>query len=216
MPSFEQSTGTLLKQQQSTVLSQKQLRSLELLHLPLPALESRLAQELTENPVLEEGDLSRDETDNGGAENVSPADEPEDEALLAEKAAEADEWSDDLPLPGERETPLQAGENWDLLGNSPAPGPTLREILLMEIDTTEIPEELIPAVICIGESTPTAERRWKNLSPFLPEGWKRARCSNSSALLKTVSVSTFSPAISKASVSTLLKTLSKLNSVSRS
>ena len=147
MPSFEQSTGTLLKQQQSTVLSQKQLRSLELLHLPLPALESRLAQELTENPVLEEGDISRDETDNGGAEDVSPADEPEDEALLAEKAAEADEWSDELPLPGERETPLQAGENWDLLGNSPAPGPTLREILLMEIDTTEIPEELIPAVI---------------------------------------------------------------------
>ena len=60
MPSFEQSTGTSLKQQQSVVLSQKQLRSLELLHLPLQALESRLVQELTENPVpVEHGEHKR-------------------------------------------------------------------------------------------------------------------------------------------------------------
>ena len=103
MPSFEQSTGTILKQQQSTVLSQKQLRSLELLHLPLQALESRLAQELTANPVLEEGDISPTAADDSGAEDASPPDEPEDEALYAEKAAEDED---------EDGTGISWKENW--------------------------------------------------------------------------------------------------------
>jgi len=111
-------------QEQRQQLSAKTLQSLELLHLPMLDLEARLNRELEANPVLEELP----------PEPPPPAEtaaEAEDESRLDERGVEADEWSDELPLP-----PAAAGEpegGPDYLANSPAPPPPLGEQLEREL-----------------------------------------------------------------------------------
>ena len=118
------------QQEQRQLLSARTLQSLELLHLPLPELEARLTRELETNPVLEEtlpDDLPPD---------PAPAGERDDgdESRLDERGAEADEWSDSLPLP---ESARNAGpEGHDFLANSPAPPEPLEAQLLRELATS--------------------------------------------------------------------------------
>ncbi|MCI5779139.1 MAG: RNA polymerase factor sigma-54 [Lentisphaeria bacterium] len=135
-------TGKLEQRQQ---LSPVQRHSLEILALPLAALETKLAQEFAVNPVLEEvppesaGDLP---------EEGRPGD-AEDENDYERNAACADEWADELPLPGS--APSGGAERDDAaadpLGNSPAPPPSLKTMLLAELNCANCPEKLFPPAV---------------------------------------------------------------------
>ena len=114
------------RQEQRQQLSARTLQSLELLHLPLQELETRLTRELEVNPVLEE----RSPADEAPPEEPPERADAEDESRLDERNAEADEWSDDLPLPGAGSSD---DEHPDRLGNSPAPPPPLGEQLMWEL-----------------------------------------------------------------------------------
>lgn len=130
-------------QEQRQQLSAKTLQSLELLHLPLHELETQLTRELQTNPVLEE--TIPDEP--LPAEELRPDDN--DESQLDERGAEADEWSDELPIPGTRGSTFD-GEAGDALGNVPASSPSLEEMLFRELATSGAPErcrEIARAII---------------------------------------------------------------------
>ncbi len=158
MPDQQQTLSTALRQEQQ--LSARQLQSLELLHLPALELEERLIQELAQNPLLEA------EIDDFAPPPEAPetAPEPDDEASLAEKAAESDEWADELPLPGGSAQAFGATEEErDFLLNSLAAPPSLQEQLSAELATTDAPprlrqlaEEVIAAIDDSGYLRSTA------------------------------------------------------------
>ena len=135
MSGNQQTLSTTLRQEQQ--LSARQLQSLELLNLPLLELEEKLTQAMESNPLLE-------------AECDSPLPEPEpaptasgeDEALLPAEAAEADEWSDELPLPPERTTSDEDEERREYWMNSLAAAPTLQEQLEFELSMTVLPDDV--------------------------------------------------------------------------
>jgi len=133
-------TGQLSQQQQ---LSPVQHQALELLSLPLTALESRLLQEFAVNPVLEE--LPPETVPE---HPVETAEENGDENDYESNAACAEEWSDELPLPPAEKA---APDLLDFLGNSPAPPPSLKTGLLNELSFANCPHELYaPAVEIIS------------------------------------------------------------------
>ena len=97
------SQSQTLRQEQT--LSTRQLQSLELLHAPILELQERLSQELAANPVLEEvpseADLQVGDPLSAGAGEEEPHDAG-DESLASEQLVrEAENWHDELPLPGE-------------------------------------------------------------------------------------------------------------------
>ncbi|MBR7108298.1 MAG: RNA polymerase factor sigma-54 [Lentisphaeria bacterium] len=146
----EQHLHTGLTQQQTTALSMQQRLGLELLHLPLQELESRLAQELVSNPVLEELPPEPVEAVPDERKKDS-AGEDDYESGFEVTLAESDRWSDELPLPGNRDD--DGGDRkQEFLSNSPASAPSLMELILIELDTADIPENLRQAVIEVVSS----------------------------------------------------------------
>ncbi len=141
MASASLNTNLSGKLEQLQQLSGSQLNSLELLALPQIALSARLAQEFAANPVLEEvppepsGDIA---PGNDSAESVD-----NDENDYETNSFCAEEWADNLPLPGnERDAALS-----DYFSNSPAPPPSLKAMLLSELSCSACPEELLPAAL---------------------------------------------------------------------
>ena len=128
-------TGLGQLQEQRQQLSARTLQSLELLHLPLPELEARLTRELETNPVLEETP-----PDDSPPPETAPDGERDDgdESRLEERGAEADEWSDSLPLPGGANAGASDGR--DYLADSPAPPEPLESQLLRELATSNTDE----------------------------------------------------------------------------
>ncbi len=132
-------TGKMIQQLQ---LSTGQLQSLEILALPQAALESFLTQEFAVNPVLEESPPPADIPDNSHEERPET---PDDENDYEKNAGCADEWADELPLPG-----ISGGvpaDELDYLGNSPAPPPSLKTMLINELECSNCPEELHAAAL---------------------------------------------------------------------
>ena len=60
-----------LKQEQRQILTQRMIQSMELLQLTLLQLEQRINQELEQNPVLELGATSSDDTEERSSETGS-------------------------------------------------------------------------------------------------------------------------------------------------
>lgn len=119
MSANQQTLSTSLRQEQQ--LSARQLQSLELLNLPLLDLEERLTQELAANPLLE---AESDEEWQEPAPDPAPDPEPEDEATLDERAAESEEWADELPMPpAPKRADLPANSGSICSIRSPAPPP---------------------------------------------------------------------------------------------
>lgn len=126
------------KLEQKTLLSQSQQRSLELLAMPLAALESRLTGELAANVFLEE--LEGEPVISGGEAPELPAGAKEDENDYEQNSILPEEWADYLPLPSEvRDDDRQT----DFLGNLPAPPPPLRTSLISELYSAGLPENLL-------------------------------------------------------------------------
>ena len=121
------SAGMKTGLEQHQHLSHNLQRSLELLALPLPELESRLLAELANNPLLEEitpedpGELPVDPSEELNSSDGDYESDDEDAAELP------DEWRDDLPLPGEKDAAP------DIFSFMAAPAPELRSMLLLEL-----------------------------------------------------------------------------------
>src|SRR6266478_6376373 len=80
---------------QRMILAPRMIQSMEILQLPIMALQERIEQELQENPVLEQKETVDDETtpDSDGEVNVGEAQEPAEAAKddsVAETAEEYD------------------------------------------------------------------------------------------------------------------------------
>src|SRR5262249_1855386 len=71
---------------QQMILAPRMIQSMEILQLPIMALQERIQQELQENPVLE---LQEDAREDG-----APAEEPEPEGFDAVPATDPDDASD--------------------------------------------------------------------------------------------------------------------------
>src|SRR5579872_5459545 len=69
---------------QQMILAPRMIQSMEILQLPIMALQERIQQELQENPVLELREASSEETPAGEEEAETPA----DAALAKEKEKE--------------------------------------------------------------------------------------------------------------------------------
>lgn len=138
MPGFEQSQNQRQLQQQTVVLSARQQLGLELLAMSQLTLNETIQHEISVNPVLEENppeNFSADLQEESGSGTTADNDDYEDgfEAVLARQES----WINKLPLPESDEDRKLA-----FLSNSPAPGPSLRDLLLNEAENADIPENL--------------------------------------------------------------------------
>lgn len=152
MSGFEQNLHTSAVQQQTMTLNARQQLGLELLALPLTGLEQVLSAELLNNPVLEENhSLSESSAgDDKFPDNSSSRQDDDDyENGYESELVRQDEWSTELPLPSEVSPEDRKGE---FISNSPAPAPTLRDILMIEAEITDIPEKLKRPVLEIISS----------------------------------------------------------------
>lgn len=128
--------------EQQLHLSADLRRSLELLALPLPELESRLTAELAVNPMLEENPQYEYST----AENIENLDTPSETGELRddndqdEYSSVPEEWHDQLPLPGSASAGEPKNDPFDYI---PAPPPQLRSMLLTELTLLPISPQLL-------------------------------------------------------------------------
>ena len=129
-------TGQL---EQRQLLSQNMRRSLELLALPVTALESRISAELESNPLLE---LPDSPERNDFSTDLPPQNEAvaDDENDYESNSILPDEWVNDLPLP---QNQLPDDEKRDFIGSLPAPPPPLRTQLYTELSAMDLPENLL-------------------------------------------------------------------------
>ena len=133
---MENSLSQNISLQQRQLLSQRQQQSLELLHLSLQKLDERIAEELANNPLLEEelppaGDPIPD-TGNGNQE-------PDTDAQADFEAAQ-NLWGDDLPAGS---IYANRDDDVDFWSRTAAPPPSMDEQLEVEIATSGLSERMI-------------------------------------------------------------------------
>src|ERR1700740_816574 len=77
---------------QKMILAPRMIQSMEILQLPIMALQERIQQELQENPVLELKELSNDEPSADGESETATATDYEEPAAApeTEQAVDAD------------------------------------------------------------------------------------------------------------------------------
>ena len=141
---FSQENGAGLeltnRQIQHQTLSPKQRQSLEVLQLSFPDLEQKLRNELSHNPFIEVDELPFEEQI--PSESVSPEEgerrsSDDDNAFEEWTAENNDEWRDEFPLPDLAEG--NDGAKPDFLLFRQAPGPSLQEDLLQELNLSKLP-----------------------------------------------------------------------------
>ncbi len=144
-----------LRLEQRMKLSPRIIQAMEILQLPLLALQERIEEELASNPCLESREAPAEEA--APAEAPEPADSPGEKDLVVkeeagheddferlanfgEEYAEELDWAEPAPRrvarTGERDTKL------DALANTPAREQTLMEYLLGQWAFAEVPEEV--------------------------------------------------------------------------
>src|SRR3982750_910441 len=156
-----QSTGFRMEQRQ--LLTPRMIQSMEILQLPLLALEERIEQELQNNPVLElrDGEINgeaapREELAQGGNDDHSEAEQP---MVVKENSGQAEDF-DRLTKISEyleneefatntgtsfRQASSYDGERdkkLDAMNNTAARGITLSEHLLDQWSFIEVPENI--------------------------------------------------------------------------
>ena len=130
--------------QQKMVLAPQILQSIEILQLPLLALQERIDQEMLENPVLEE---EEPQPQAGEDKPDSPDDRKADERVVeGEDFAKLDNLADDYreyfyqtssrPAPGDKDEKLEA------LANTPGPPASLQDHLEEQLRFLDLDPEL--------------------------------------------------------------------------
>src|SRR5436305_5652931 len=79
---------------QRMILAPRMIQSMEILQLPIMALQERIQQELQENPVLELKETNEEDAAAGTEEGESPAPAVEEEKPEAERELDIDETGD--------------------------------------------------------------------------------------------------------------------------
>src|SRR5438477_8079737 len=117
-------------------LTPQLIQSMEILQLPLLALEARVRQELESNPLLEEADAPAITPAESTAEPAAAADAPTQAATEAESFERLDRMSREYDFdPGDQPYGRPAPSNGDrdakmeAMANSAAPGLSLHEYL---------------------------------------------------------------------------------------
>jgi RNA polymerase sigma-54 factor len=95
----------VMKQSQQQILAPRMIQSMEILQLPIMALQEKIQQELQENPVLELKEVGAEDQPAGEAGDQAAVDEP-----AAEPAESADPGDKELVIDGE-----QGEEDFDRL-----------------------------------------------------------------------------------------------------
>ena len=137
-------------------LSPRIIQAMEILQLPLLALQERIDAELESNPVLEmrdvgvdeEAPVQRDDDDPDRGERAlvveDKNDNSEDFQRLAEMEAEygPSVISDDMPYRRPRAPDGERDRKLDAMSNTPAPAESLNEYLLHQWAFVEMPDEI--------------------------------------------------------------------------
>lgn len=147
-------TSQHLKLQQTLKLAPRMIQSMEILQLPVLALQERIQQELQENPVLELRERREEPSRNGTTEESGEA-EPEtpkpETPEFEDEFTEAirQEW-DDYTGEGPRRSRAsleEAGDKkLDAMQNMPSRPPSLQEHLLEQLHYVDAPEHLLPVL----------------------------------------------------------------------
>src|ERR1700704_2229815 len=87
-------TSMILRTEQKMILAPRMIQSMEILQLPIMALQERIQQELQENPVLELKEADEDEPANSNEAGELAAPVVEEERPEAERELVIDETSD--------------------------------------------------------------------------------------------------------------------------
>lgn len=138
--------------EQQMKLSPRIIQAMEILQLPLMALQERIEAEMTSNPVLELRDPGVDEeapaqTEEADASPEAPlvvhdkGDHKEDFQRLAEYEDEHQPWEHSAEA-GPRYDPGERDRKLDAMANAPAPGESLAEHLARQWAFIEAPAEI--------------------------------------------------------------------------
>jgi RNA polymerase sigma-54 factor len=146
-------TSQHLKLQQTLKLAPRMIQSMEILQLPVLALQERIQQELQENPVLELRERREEPSRNGTTEEptAEEAPKPEPTESFEEEYSEAmrQDW-DDYTGEGPRRSRAsleEAGDKkLDAMQNMPSRPPSLQEHLLEQLHYIDAPEHLLPVL----------------------------------------------------------------------
>lgn len=153
------SLGLEAKQVQTYQLAPKMIQSMEILQLPVMALQERVEQEMNENPVLElvEEDPALPDESAAEEESAHPdaptveekeivVDEAHDNAddfeRLFDLQREVPDYFDDGPSKSSNRIEEEAQRKHDALANIAVPSPSLNEHLLRQLGELEVEEEI--------------------------------------------------------------------------
>ncbi len=144
MPALSPNLSLQMSQQMQLVMTPQMIQSMEMLQLPLMALEQRVQQEILENPALEMRDLAGDAEDDA-ADNIV-ADEEEDspsaaQAEESEDLSRVDEIDCDWDELHDETSPRRSAEEdeedrFDAIANVPG-----REISFLDYLESQLPYE---------------------------------------------------------------------------
>ena len=133
---MENSLSQNISIQQRQLLSQRQQQSLELLRLPLQELDARIAEELKNNPLLEnELPPAGEPLPDSDKENRDSSDDAQADFEAAQNL-----WGDDLPAGSIYANCDDDGDFWS---RTAAPPPSMDEQLEAEIATSGLSERMI-------------------------------------------------------------------------
>ncbi len=133
--------GLIPKLEQRLKLAPQIIQSVEILQLPLLALETRINQELAENPMLE----IREEPEETAPELSAEEERPEStrEELDFDRVDQLDEeWQDYFYPSGRRPSPDEADPKFEAMQNTAERQASLQDYLLQQYRLTDAPKEL--------------------------------------------------------------------------
>src|SRR5262249_34282226 len=145
------------RMEQRMLLSPRMIQSMEILQLPILALQERIDQEMEENPVLELLDKATSQSPETDEETPATEEkEPDpDGPLVIEENGELDfnrlealnkDWEDHFNeehRPSRNGVEEESNRKHDAMQNMPSPPPTLQDHLLEQISFLDVdPEQL--------------------------------------------------------------------------
>lgn len=140
MPDMHGSLSLSQRMELRLQMTTAMIQSIELLQLPLLALEERVQQELEENPALEVEEEPGPDAEVAG-EAPEDRDDTAERAFQEELSDLEEEWNDSL---GSSYRPRGDGDDpkYEAMQNAPAPGPSLHDYLDQQLTMAEAPERL--------------------------------------------------------------------------
>jgi RNA polymerase sigma-54 factor len=134
-----------LRLEQRLKLAPQIIQSIEILQLPLLALEQRINQELVENPVLELRQTSPEEAPSSSQEPLE--DRTAEETDFAKLDDLAEDWEDYFSYTSRpRSSEPEEDKKFQAIQNTPAPAPSLQDYLTMQLNLLNLKEDLRIAV----------------------------------------------------------------------